>query len=51
MKSKLGLGFVASAVLLVATGTPVAAQNYFGQNQVQYNRFDWEILPTEHFLI
>ena len=27
------------------------AQNYFGQNQVQYDRFKWQILETEHFLI
>ncbi|MDB4875678.1 MAG: surface antigen [Gemmatimonadetes bacterium] len=45
------LRFVASLALLVAGGTPAAAQNYFGQNQVQYDRFKWEILETEHFLI
>ena len=28
-----------------------AAQNYFGQNQVQYDTFRWQILETEHFLI
>ncbi|HEY6828344.1 MAG TPA: hypothetical protein VI259_15900, partial [Gemmatimonadaceae bacterium] len=27
------------------------AQNYFGQNQVQYDSFHWQILETEHFLI
>ena len=27
------------------------AQNYFGQNQVQYDGFKWEVLQTEHFLI
>ena len=26
------------------------AQNYFGQNQVQYDKFDWQIIETEHFL-
>ena len=31
--------------------TPVRAQGYFGQNQVQYDRFDWHVLETEHFLI
>ncbi|HEV8410253.1 MAG TPA: hypothetical protein VGQ30_07075 [Gemmatimonadaceae bacterium] len=25
------------------------AQGYFGQNQVQYTKFDWRILRTEHF--
>jgi Periplasmic component of the Tol biopolymer transport system len=43
--------FVASLALLVAGGSPAAAQNYFGQNQVQYDGFKWEITETEHFLI
>ena len=29
----------------------IAAQNYFGQNQVQYDTFHWQILETEHFQI
>jgi WD40 repeat protein len=45
------LRFVASLALLAAAGVPAAAQTYFGQNQVQYDRFNWEILETEHFLI
>jgi Tol biopolymer transport system component len=45
------LGLVASVALLAAAGTPARAQNYFGQNQVQYDRFRWQILETEHFLI
>ena len=47
--------FVAALAFITAVGAPLraplAAQNYFGQNQVQYDRFNWEILPTEHFLI
>jgi Tol biopolymer transport system component len=39
------------AVALVALPAAVAAQSYFGQNQVQYGRFDWKVLETEHFLI
>ena len=27
------------------------AQTYFGQNQVQYDRFKWTVLETEHFLV
>ena len=27
------------------------AQFYFGQNKVQYTRFDWQVLSTEHFKI
>ena len=44
-----------SLSLLAATSafTPrrAEAQNYFGQNQVQYDVFRWQILETEHFLI
>ena len=46
--------FVASLALVLAVGAPAStlhAQNYFGQNQVQYDKFKWQILPTEHFLI
>ncbi|HKT09553.1 MAG TPA: hypothetical protein VJR24_16755 [Gemmatimonadaceae bacterium] len=37
---------------LIATG-PAAlhAQDYFGQNQVQYRNFDWQVIETDHFLI
>ena len=28
-----------------------SAQEYFGQNQVQYKDFDWQVIETEHFLI
>jgi Tol biopolymer transport system component len=27
------------------------AQQYFGQNQVQYDRFRWTVIETEHFLV
>lgn len=39
---------VALAVLTPSVGR---AQSYFGMNQVQYDRFDWRVLETEHFLI
>jgi Tol biopolymer transport system component len=45
------LRFVASLALLLAGAAPAAAQNYFGQNQVQYDRFKWQIMDTEHFQI
>ena len=50
---RLARRFVAGLALVLAAGVParVAAQNYFGQNQVQYDTFDWHILETEHFLI
>ena len=28
-----------------------SAQEYFGQNQVQYKDFNWQVIETEHFLI
>jgi Tol biopolymer transport system component len=47
------LRFVASLALALAGGVSATAgaQNYFGQNQVQYDKFKWEIVETEHFLI
>ncbi|HVH10571.1 MAG TPA: hypothetical protein VM736_12315, partial [Gemmatimonadales bacterium] len=37
-----------AAVLALCGATPVAAQ-YFGQNKVQYQAFDFRIIQTEHF--
>ena len=34
-----------------AAASPAAAQGYFGQNQVQYDRLRWRVLETEHFLV
>lgn len=43
---------IALAVALTVVSTvPTAAQSYFGQNQVQYDKFDWRVLETEHFLV
>ncbi len=28
---------------------PLGAQGYFGQNQVQFQKFNWKVLKTEHF--
>ncbi|MDO8500713.1 MAG: hypothetical protein Q7S20_02615 [Gemmatimonadaceae bacterium] len=38
-----------SIVLLCASR--LEAQQYFGQNQVQYKHFKWRVLETEHFLV
>ncbi len=35
----------------MAVATTAGAQGYFGKNQVQYNRFDWRVLETEHFRV
>jgi Tol biopolymer transport system component len=40
--------------VLVASAASAArldAQSYFGQNQVQYDRFRWSVTETEHFLV
>ena len=36
------------AVLTLAVGQPASAQ-YFGRNKVQYEKFDWRILKSDHF--
>ncbi|MEQ1692343.1 MAG: hypothetical protein ABMA00_13715 [Gemmatimonas sp.] len=47
--ARLAVGLM---VLIGATGsTPLAAQGYFGQNQVQYDRLRWKVIETEHFLV
>lgn len=38
-------------IAIAGRAAPAAAQNYFGQNQVQYDRFRWQVLETEHFQI
>ncbi|GAC1649224.1 MAG: DPP IV N-terminal domain-containing protein [Gemmatimonadaceae bacterium] len=46
---------LAAWTLVATTATlaagPLRAQGYFGQNQVQYDKFNWRVLETEHFLI
>jgi hypothetical protein len=39
------------AAVLFALPAAAGAQEYFGQNQIQYDHFDWKVLETEHFLI
>ncbi|MGH7669230.1 MAG: DPP IV N-terminal domain-containing protein, partial [Gemmatimonadaceae bacterium] len=43
----------ALVVIAIAAGSvrPLGAQDYFGQNQVQYTHFTWHTLETAHFLI
>jgi hypothetical protein len=39
-----------SALALIACGLPnTAFAQYFGQNKVQYDKFDFRVLETEHF--
>ena len=50
MRSIRVVGFAAIA-LLGATASRLEAQGYFGQNQVQYDKFRWRVMETEHFLV
>ncbi len=42
------LTVVLAAVVLMGSAIPSSAQ-YFGRNKVQYERFDFKVLTTEHF--
>ncbi len=42
---------IVAAGAIAAAAAPLAAQGYFGQNQVQYDRFVWRVLETEHFRV
>ena len=42
------LTVVLAALILLGSAFPSSAQ-YFGRNKVQYERFDFKILATEHF--
>src|ERR1041385_1691469 len=37
------------AVALAGIASSAAGQSYFGQNKVQYDKFRWKVLETEHF--
>src|SRR5688572_7702889 len=39
----------ALAAFIALAVTPVANAQYFGQNKVQYEKFDFKVLTTEHF--
>jgi Tol biopolymer transport system component len=40
---------VSIAAALLATGPAYGQSGYFGRNKVQYERFDYQILKTDHF--
>src|SRR6476619_572097 len=39
------------AIVALSFVPQLEAQQYFGQNQVQYKHFKWRVLETEHFLV
>src|SRR5688572_22629068 len=38
-----------SLIFAVVAGANTAEAQYFGRNKVQYEKFDWRILRTDHF--
>jgi WD40 repeat protein len=40
-----------AVALALICATKVEAQQYFGQNLVQYKHFKWRVIETEHFLV
>ena len=40
-----------AAGLVSGLASPGAGQLYFGKNKVQYARFDWQVMTTEHFRV
>ena len=42
---------VMAVTTTLAFASSAGAQGYFGKNQVQYNRFQWRVLETEHFRV
>ena len=39
------------ALLVLLAGARLDAQQYFGQNQVQYKHFNWQVIETEHWSV
>ncbi|MFL5486027.1 MAG: hypothetical protein ACJ77T_09700 [Gemmatimonadaceae bacterium] len=42
---------IAMVTVALLLGARLDAQQYFGQNQVQYKHFDWRVIETEHYLV
>jgi Tol biopolymer transport system component len=38
-------------ILAAAIGSPAGAQQYFGQNHVQFDKFAWKVIETAHFTV
>jgi Tol biopolymer transport system component len=38
-------------VVAAAIASPAGAQQYFGQNQVQFDKFQWKVIETPHFTV
>ena len=51
MYSRIKTAAFAAALAASFAVSTAGAQGYFGQNQVQYDRFKWSVIETEHFLV
>jgi dipeptidyl aminopeptidase/acylaminoacyl peptidase len=49
VRLRLRWAAVISPLLVLASALPAGAQGYFGRNKVQYEKFDWKIIKSEHF--
>ena len=49
----IGAGLLLAVAALAGHARTAGAQmiGYFGQNQVQYDRFEWRVIETEHFRV
>ncbi len=47
--SRIAAASLLSLALAVGVAAPGRAQDYFGQNKVRYQSFDFRVLKTEHF--
>lgn len=48
---KIAFMALLAAVTTAGSAAPLAAQGYFGQNQVQYDLLKWRVIETEHFMV
>jgi Tol biopolymer transport system component len=49
--SVVGRSAAGVALATLALSGSAKAQDYFGQNQVQYEHFNWRVIETDHFLV
>jgi hypothetical protein len=49
--TRVGARLALAAVAVLTAAPEARAQMYFGQNQVQYDRFEWRVIETDHFLV
>ncbi len=49
LPSALARSALVALALAVSAASARAQYSYFGQNQVQYKKFNWKVLTTEHF--